>query len=168
MTMVTSAGNENESNPLNVTEEADLMNLTTASGHRMSPHDHLTPFGGLAALIPDVSNENALVTAALEHQQQHHQQQKQVQVSLGPSAGPSRRDSLISNSMLPMTEHEEEDSEEESTRGEKRAGRRKIQIAYIEDKSRRHITFSKRKAGIMKKVLKVFLSLISMMYPLLF
>ncbi|KAI8051012.1 hypothetical protein BDF22DRAFT_605607, partial [Syncephalis plumigaleata] len=34
---------------------------------------------------------------------------------------------------------------------DKRAGRRKIKIEYIEDKSRRHITFSKRKAGIMKK-----------------
>ncbi|RIB26077.1 hypothetical protein C2G38_1924483, partial [Gigaspora rosea] len=34
---------------------------------------------------------------------------------------------------------------------EKRAGRRKIKIEYIDDKSRRHITFSKRKAGIMKK-----------------
>jgi MADS-box transcription factor len=31
-------------------------------------------------------------------------------------------------------------------------GRRKIRIEYISDKSRRHITFSKRKAGIMKKV----------------
>jgi SRF-type transcription factor (DNA-binding and dimerisation domain) len=29
---------------------------------------------------------------------------------------------------------------------------RKIEIAFIKDKSRRHITFSKRKAGIMKKV----------------
>ncbi len=35
-------------------------------------------------------------------------------------------------------------------------GRRKIRIEYISDKSRRHITFSKRKAGIMKKVLAVF------------
>ena len=34
----------------------------------------------------------------------------------------------------------------------KRAGRRKINIEYIEDKSRRQITFSKRKAGLMKKV----------------
>eukprot|EP01125_Pyxidicula_operculata_P001015 TRINITY_DN108_c3_g1_i1.p1 TRINITY_DN108_c3_g1~~TRINITY_DN108_c3_g1_i1.p1 ORF type:complete len:272 (-),score=64.85 TRINITY_DN108_c3_g1_i1:305-1120(-) len=32
-----------------------------------------------------------------------------------------------------------------------RRGRRKIKIEYIKDKSRRHITFSKRKAGIMKK-----------------
>lgn len=35
---------------------------------------------------------------------------------------------------------------------EKKAGRRKIKIEFIQDKSRRHITFSKRKAGIMKKV----------------
>lgn len=34
----------------------------------------------------------------------------------------------------------------------RRSGRRKIKIEYIEDKNRRHITFSKRKAGIMKKV----------------
>lgn len=34
----------------------------------------------------------------------------------------------------------------------RRSGRRKIKIEYIDDKSRRQITFSKRKAGIMKKV----------------
>ena len=34
----------------------------------------------------------------------------------------------------------------------RRAGRKKIPIDYIADKSRRHVTFSKRKAGIMKKV----------------
>lgn len=33
-----------------------------------------------------------------------------------------------------------------------RKGRRKISIEFIDDKSRRLITFSKRKAGIMKKV----------------
>lgn len=36
------------------------------------------------------------------------------------------------------------------------ASRRKIRIEYIPDKSRRHITFSKRKAGIMKKVSSAF------------
>jgi len=35
---------------------------------------------------------------------------------------------------------------------DRRSGRRKIKIEYIDDKSRRQITFSKRKAGIMKKV----------------
>lgn len=48
---------------------------------------------------------------------------------------------------------EEEDSDG-SGRPDKRSGRRKIKIEYIGDKSRRHITFSKRKAGIMKKVNK--------------
>jgi hypothetical protein len=53
-----------------------------------------------------------------------------------------------------MEMEDPEDSEDEGGNGrsEKRAGRRKIRIEYIEDKSRRHITFSKRKAGIMKKV----------------
>ncbi|CAG8496919.1 27290_t:CDS:2 [Gigaspora margarita] len=41
--------------------------------------------------------------------------------------------------------------QETGPKSEKRAGRRKIKIEYIDDKSRRHITFSKRKAGIMKK-----------------
>ena len=36
--------------------------------------------------------------------------------------------------------------------------RRKIDIKFIQDKSRRHITFSKRKAGIMKKVRYHFLA----------
>ncbi|ORZ08120.1 hypothetical protein BCR42DRAFT_335964, partial [Absidia repens] len=45
------------------------------------------------------------------------------------------------------------DSDEESTETPRKrnSGRRKIKIEYIEDKNRRHITFSKRKAGIMKK-----------------
>lgn len=59
--------------------------------------------------------------------------------------------------MTPMQEDDNDDSEDDTPRGEKRAGRRKIRIEYIEDKSRRHITFSKRKAGIMKKVTLSFL-----------
>jgi hypothetical protein len=35
---------------------------------------------------------------------------------------------------------------------EKKGGRRKINIEFIENKSRRHVTFSKRKAGLIKKV----------------
>ncbi|KAG0743250.1 hypothetical protein G6F57_000331 [Rhizopus arrhizus] len=41
--------------------------------------------------------------------------------------------------------------EDEGRTPERRVGRKKIKIEYIQDKSRRHITFSKRKAGIMKK-----------------
>jgi pheromone receptor transcription factor len=60
------------------------------------------------------------------------------------------------------TKRENEDDDDDSaedepgSKNEKRAGRRKIKIEYIDDKSRRHITFSKRKAGIMKKV-KIYL-----------
>ncbi|KAK9454086.1 SRF-TF-domain-containing protein [Dipodascopsis uninucleata] len=43
---------------------------------------------------------------------------------------------------------EEEDDEEDHKPGRER---RKIEIKFIDDKARRHITFSKRKAGIMKK-----------------
>ncbi|KAJ1553210.1 hypothetical protein HK096_008809 [Nowakowskiella sp. JEL0078] len=43
----------------------------------------------------------------------------------------------------------DEDDKEDENGGKK--GRRKIKIEFIEDKSRRHITFSKRKSGIMKK-----------------
>ncbi|KAG0301900.1 transcription factor of the MADS box [Dissophora globulifera] len=46
---------------------------------------------------------------------------------------------------------DDDDEEDEAPKAGKRAGRRKIKIEYIEDKSRRHITFSKRKSGIMKK-----------------
>lgn len=43
----------------------------------------------------------------------------------------------------------DEDDEDDDKPGRER---RKIDIKFIQDKSRRHITFSKRKAGIMKKV----------------
>lgn len=48
---------------------------------------------------------------------------------------------------------DDDDDDEDAPKSGKRAGRRKIKIEYIEDKSRRHITFSKRKSGIMKKVI---------------
>ncbi|EEP79665.1 MCMA protein [Uncinocarpus reesii 1704] len=44
----------------------------------------------------------------------------------------------------------EDDDDDEDKPGRER---RKIEIKFIQDKSRRHITFSKRKAGIMKKVM---------------
>ncbi|MCJ1470228.1 transcription factor of the MADS box [Pseudocyphellaria aurata] len=43
----------------------------------------------------------------------------------------------------------DDDEDDEDKPGRER---RKIDIKFIQDKSRRHITFSKRKAGIMKKV----------------
>lgn len=43
-----------------------------------------------------------------------------------------------------------DDDDDDDDKGNRE--RRKIEIKFISDKSRRHITFSKRKAGIMKKV----------------
>ncbi|KAM9923482.1 hypothetical protein OXX80_011537 [Metschnikowia pulcherrima] len=45
----------------------------------------------------------------------------------------------------------DDDDDDEPTSGKQQKERRKIEIKFIQDKSRRHITFSKRKAGIMKK-----------------
>lgn len=42
----------------------------------------------------------------------------------------------------------EDDDDDEKPKSDKKAGRRKIKIEFIQDKSRRHITFSKRKAGM--------------------
>lgn len=44
------------------------------------------------------------------------------------------------------------DDDDDDDDGKPGRERRKIDIKFIQDKSRRHITFSKRKAGIMKKV----------------
>lgn len=43
------------------------------------------------------------------------------------------------------------DDDDDDDEGKPGRERRKIDIKFIQDKSRRHITFSKRKAGIMKK-----------------
>lgn len=51
----------------------------------------------------------------------------------------------------PRPSNDGDDDDDEDTKQPGRE-RRKIEIKFIQDKSRRHITFSKRKAGIMKKV----------------
>ncbi len=61
-----------------------------------------------------------------------------------PLVEPPKREATTNS--VPGAEEEEEEEENKSTRE-----RRKIEIRFIQDKSRRHITFSKRKAGIMKK-----------------
>jgi hypothetical protein len=64
-------------------------------------------------------------------------------VGNGNSAGESRGIKRA----RPSTADDDDDDDEKGNRE-----RRKIEIKFISDKSRRHITFSKRKAGIMKKV----------------
>lgn len=46
---------------------------------------------------------------------------------------------------------DDDDDDDGPSSGKTQKERRKIEIKFIQDKSRRHITFSKRKAGIMKK-----------------
>lgn len=90
------------------------------------------------------SQQQAYMVQQQQQQQQHQQQHQQT------SPLPSRQQPL--NPVImdePLDEDEEE--EEEEKKPMRRSGRRKIKIEYIEDKTRRHITFSKRKAGIMKK-----------------
>nr|QBL95830.1 putative transcription factor RLM1 [[Candida] oleophila] len=49
----------------------------------------------------------------------------------------------------------DDDDDDEPSGGKTQKERRKIEIKFIQDKSRRHITFSKRKAGIMKKAFEL-------------
>lgn len=76
-----------------------------------------------------------------------------MQQSADPSGQP-QVPPVDDNAFIADTEAQDsggDDEEEESGKSDKKAGRRKIKIEFIQDKSRRHITFSKRKAGIMKK-----------------
>jgi len=68
-----------------------------------------------------------------------------------PSAGPPQvnDDAFIADNDAVDSGGDDDDDDDKPK--DKKAGRRKIKIEFIQDKSRRHITFSKRKAGIMKK-----------------
>ncbi|KIW09444.1 hypothetical protein, variant 3 [Verruconis gallopava] len=73
-----------------------------------------------------------------------------------PNASPSHDDQNGNNGVdaasrgvkRPRGAAADDDDDDEDKPGRER---RKIEIKFIQDKSRRHITFSKRKAGIMKK-----------------
>ena len=67
-----------------------------------------------------------------------------------PLSGPAAvgDDAFITDHDAIESGADEEEDDVERPR-DKKAGRRKIKIEYIQDKSRRHITFSKRKAGML-------------------
>ncbi|KAH8114427.1 SRF-type transcription factor (DNA-binding and dimerization domain)-domain-containing protein, partial [Phellopilus nigrolimitatus] len=77
-----------------------------------------------------------------------------MQASTDPSASaqpqPTAEDGFIADNDA-VDSAGDDDDEDGAKPADKKAGRRKIKIEFIQDKSRRHITFSKRKAGIMKK-----------------
>ncbi|KAJ2680050.1 transcription factor of the MADS box [Coemansia spiralis] len=121
------------------------------SHHTLASHSHVHQQEQEQEQIPDHSQLVEL------HGQQQQQQPQGVQMVKFSPTNESR-----THTPAAKRSREDEESEcgesESNSRGandsgtvEKRSGRRKIKIEYIEDKSRRHITFSKRKAGIMKK-----------------
>ncbi|KAG6377069.1 hypothetical protein JVT61DRAFT_1119 [Boletus reticuloceps] len=63
-----------------------------------------------------------------------------------PQQGAVPEDGFINDQDAAESVGDDEDEEEKPK--DKKAGRRKIKIEFIQDKSRRHITFSKRKAGM--------------------
>ena len=67
-------------------------------------------------------------------------------------AAPAGDDAFIQDHDAAESGGDDDDGDGDKPESGKKAGRRKIKIEFIQDKSRRHITFSKRKAGIMKKV----------------
>ncbi|KAF8158082.1 SRF-type transcription factor (DNA-binding and dimerization domain)-domain-containing protein [Crassisporium funariophilum] len=70
---------------------------------------------------------------------------------LPPPGPPAVGDDAFINDHDAAESGGDDDDDEDKPKSDKKAGRRKIKIEFIQDKSRRHITFSKRKAGIMKK-----------------
>jgi hypothetical protein len=141
------------------------MNLVNKDNNNVS-----AGIGGLASSHhPDTADGEANNETAFVKTEQPQAQQSQLQAqssaspvhSNAPLLSILRRDSSASTPTLQFESasgllDDLEDSDDDMPRsGEKRSGRRKIKIEYIEDKSRRHITFSKRKAGIMKKVMSI-------------
>lgn len=70
----------------------------------------------------------------------------QQQPSHLPQQGAVPEDGFINDQDAVESAGDDDDDEEKPK--DKKAGRRKIKIEFIQDKSRRHITFSKRKAGM--------------------
>jgi len=79
--------------------------------------------------------------------QEHPQSPSVLGGLLGNGSHDSEQPAGDAQRGLKRSRHDEDDDDDEKPRPD----RRKIEIKFIQDKSRRHITFSKRKAGIMKK-----------------
>lgn len=122
--------------------------------------------GGMTGYGPaDTAEAELLQRSAAQFMQQqhhhhhHHQQQQHLSPATSAILEGLEEDDDDSDGNNPNNDDLGDGGDGTSTggrgpNGEKRSGRRKIKIEYIDDKSRRHITFSKRKAGIMKKVLQ--------------
>jgi len=68
-----------------------------------------------------------------------------------PKLDGTQEELVDGNQSIQNTTNNNEDLDDDDEKPSSARERRKIEIRFIQDKSRRHITFSKRKAGIMKK-----------------
>lgn len=84
-----------------------------------------------------------MTTEITEHEQNASPSAHDDAVGNGNGAGDNNRGT---KRQRPAADDDDDDEDKPGRE------RRKIEIKFIQDKSRRHITFSKRKAGIMKKV----------------
>ncbi|EPQ54457.1 SRF-TF-domain-containing protein, partial [Gloeophyllum trabeum ATCC 11539] len=66
----------------------------------------------------------------------------------GAPQAPVAGDAFIQDNDAAASGGDDDDEDDDKPKSDKKAGRRKIKIEFIQDKSRRHITFSKRKAGM--------------------
>lgn len=102
--------------------------------------------GGMTGCRSDIFNHSNTENSALEcFPESYH--------SLNSLNNNSKAESNFYEAPHLIMEQVMEDEESDNDEGSKskKSGRRKIKIEYIPDRNRRHITFSKRKAGIMKK-----------------
>jgi len=97
----------------------------------------------LQHLAPTAHSESLLSSLASDIHEGHHTSEGQLE--------DDEQESPISTKFINETETIKDDKKDELPEREKKGGRRKINIEFIENKSRRHVTFSKRKAGLIKK-----------------
>ena len=139
------------------TAACSLDNVPDAPQLRSFPPDEQTPvaplvFAASAASTPSPDPPAPLITSSLNLKRTMPDStaaNKRQRLDPIDPAAPVADDGFIQD--RDAVESGGEDDEDEDKPKDKKAGRRKIKIEFIQDKSRRHITFSKRKAGIMKK-----------------
>jgi hypothetical protein len=89
-------------------------------------------------ILCDLSERQRTLDANPGDPQKHHPQ---------PPGAPPVTDDAFINDQDAVDSTADDDDEEEKPKSDKKAGRRKIKIEFIQDKSRLHISFS-RKAGM--------------------
>jgi hypothetical protein len=109
-------------------------------------------YGVKATLPPEQINEQEVVLATVDTDRNEDRSECPVVPS------EEKRENYFN--IVHETASSKDDSEEEVTVGKRVGGRRKINIEFIEDKNKRHVTFSKRKGGLIKKV-KFFSSILT-------